>query len=63
MLITGSITYFFTAIYSKNNETLIKKDFVSGFQNMDEANYKDTQITLTEAVLLSWTFAVTLNMF
>ena len=33
----------------------MKTDFVKDCRYMFQANYKDTRITLTETVLLSWT--------
>ena len=33
----------------------MKTDFVKDYRYMFQANYKDTRITLTETVLLSWT--------
>ena len=38
----------------------MKVDSVADFKNMNKTNYKDTRITLTEAVLF---LLLTLNMF
>ena len=54
MLKIDTITCSFTVIYCKKDEAFIKADFVAAFKNMNEANYKNTQITLTEAILVSF---------
>ena len=56
MLNTNSIKYFFTVIYSKAWKNNVD------FKSKNKANYKDTRITLTEAVLVPFS-VVTLNMF
>ena len=42
-------------------EVLLKVDSVTDFKNMFQGNYKDTRLTLTETVLLSFLWP-TLNM-
>ena len=41
-------------------ETLLKADFVTDIENMFQGTYKDTLLTLTETVLLSF-LSATLN--
>ena len=43
-------------------EALIKTDPVADFKNIKEANYKDTRITFTEAILVPFLY-LTLSMF
>ena len=43
-------------------EAFVKMDSVIYFKNTKEANYKDTRITLTEAILVHF-LLLTLNMF
>ena len=47
MLKTDSITYSFTASYSKSTK---KIGSVADFKHMNKPNYKDTRITLTVVV-------------
>ena len=44
------------------NSTFIKIDSVTGFENMFQANYEDTRITLNVSVLVTF-LTSTLNMF
>ena len=45
----------------EGHEVLLKADFVEGFKNMFQGTYKDTRLTLTETVLISF-LSPTLNM-
>ena len=45
----------------ERHEVLLKADFAEGFKNMFQGTYKDTRLTLTETVLISF-LSPTLNM-
>ena len=45
----------------ERHEVLLKADSVADFRNMFQGTYKDTRLTLTETVLLSF-LSPTLNM-
>ena len=47
MLKSDSITYSFTAIYSKNMK---KSDSLADFKNMVKANYKDIRILKNNSI-------------